>query len=155
MTRISNLQWHLVQVQARFGVRIFVLCSMFQLTYLIYITQPCVISKGNSTKQHQKQPHPQKVSEGLDLVSFFCSPCVTHSIVLNGNRALWSILGKIYRKTIWALIISKMDIQEHFSDISPLSNMILWIFPWIFAWVYPKISACCSLRNLGQSQPYK
>ena len=28
---------------------------------------------------------------------------------------------------------------------SPLSNMILWIF----AWVYPKISACCSLRNLG------
>ena len=34
-------------------------------------------------------------------------------------------------------------------DISPVSNMILWIFLWIFAWFYPKISACCSLRNLG------
>ena len=34
-------------------------------------------------------------------------------------------------------------------DISPVSNMKLWIFPWIFAWLYPKISACCSLRNLG------
>ena len=41
------------------------------------------------------------------------------------------------------------------NDKSPPSNTILWTFPWIFAWVYPKISACCSLRNLGQSRPYK
>ena len=32
---------------------------------------------------------------------------------------------------------------------SQLSNMILLIFPCIFAWFYPKMSACCSLRNLG------
>jgi hypothetical protein len=30
-----------------------------------------------------------------------------------------------------------------------VSNMMLWIFPWMFAWFYLKISACCSLRNLG------
>ena len=37
----------------------------------------------------------------------------------------------------------------YFKVSSPVSNMILWIFAWIFAWFYPKISACCSLRNLG------
>ena len=41
--------------------------------------------------------------------------------------------------------ISRLHTVLH---ISPLSNMIAWIFPWIFPWIYPKISACCSLRNL-------
>ena len=39
----------------------------------------------------------------------------------------------------------KIGDDQFIFDISPLSNTILWIF----AWVYPKISACCSLRNLG------
>ena len=63
----------------------------------------------------------------------------------------------------WESISDKMSVQGvcleipkvNLCDNSPLSNMILWIFPWIFAWVYPRISACCSLRNLGYSQPYK
>ena len=45
--------------------------------------------------------------------------------------------------------ISLLNNSNHQIVISPLFNMILWIFSWIFAWVYPKISACCSLRNLG------